>query len=175
VYIGQWKDDKKMGKGKFTYHKPIPFPTSKIVNIGPSETNPKIVNDYNPNMKAEPSQHNSQPASYGDKFKAKFDGTNLTVTRIDKNKGWGQNLTWKLTPAYNANDHGEYNGQWKDDKKEGKGTFTYPDDGVYIGQWKDDKKMGKGTFTYPDGGVFEGFWDNDKRTTIKMANFGNSL
>ena len=153
VYNGQWKDDKKDGIGKFKYHQQSPFPTSKMVTIGPSSTttnNKLVVKCNNPNMRPEPSV---KKTSYGDIFEAKFDGKDLTVTRIDKNKGWGQNLQWELIPTYNADDHGEYYGQWKDDKKEGVGIYTYPDGGVYDGHWKDDKKTGPGTFTYPDGRV----------------------
>jgi len=31
-----------------------------------------------------------------------------------------------------------YEGEWANDKRNGKGVFTFPDDTSYIGEWKDD-------------------------------------
>mmetsp|Transcript_19471 Transcript_19471/g.33104 ORF Transcript_19471/g.33104 Transcript_19471/m.33104 type:complete len:84 (-) Transcript_19471:6-257(-) len=38
-----------------------------------------------------------------------------------------------LTP-----DGSKYDGEWKDDKKNGRGVYTYPDGSKYDGEWKDD-------------------------------------
>jgi len=43
-------------------------------------------------------------------------------------------------------------------KRNGQGTFTYPDGQKYVGRWKDDKRNGQGTSTYPDGGKYVGRW-----------------
>ena len=51
----------------------------------------------------------------------------------------------------------------KDDKRNGQGTFTYPDVGKYVGRWKDDKRNGQGTFTYPDGREYVGEYNYGKR------------
>ncbi|MFN9905335.1 MAG: membrane-binding protein, partial [bacterium] len=42
-------------------------------------------------------------------------------------------------------------GQWKNNKMEGRGVFTWPDGRKYEGEYLDDKKEGKGTFYWPDG------------------------
>ena len=57
----------------------------------------------------------------------------------------------------------EYVGQYKDDKKEGKGKFTFANGIEYNGDWKDGKQHGKGTLTSfnADGTVkekIEGEW-----------------
>lgn len=39
----------------------------------------------------------------------------------------------------------KYDGEWKDDKKHGKGSFT-DKTGKYIGNWKEDRQHGKGQF-----------------------------
>ena len=39
------------------------------------------------------------------------------------------------------------------DKKEGRGRYTYADGEVYEGDWKNDKK-GRGTYTSADGDVY---------------------
>jgi len=55
----------------------------------------------------------------------------------------------------------KYVGEWKDDKFHGQGTFTWANGDQYIGEWKDSKKHGKGTKTYTDGSVEKGIWKND--------------
>jgi hypothetical protein len=43
----------------------------------------------------------------------------------------------------------EYDGEWKDDRKEGRGKMKYVDGSVYEGIWKDDKVWLKYvSFTY---------------------------
>ena len=44
-----------------------------------------------------------------------------------------------------------YDGLWKNNMFNGKGTFTWKDCKYYIGDWKEDKKHGKGMMRYPDG------------------------
>jgi hypothetical protein len=39
----------------------------------------------------------------------------------------------------------KYNGNWKDDIKEGHGVFYYSENEKYDGEWKNDHKCGKGT------------------------------
>ena len=56
-----------------------------------------------------------------------------------------------------------YLGNWKDNKKDGKGTMTYDDGDVYEGDWKDDVKDGKGKMTYANGSVYEGDYNNGER------------
>ena len=79
----------------------------------------------------------------------------------------------------------KYDGQWKDDKKEGKGYFFYKETGEvykgnfsndlpngigiyyfkngdrYEGSFKDGKKHGKGTIIFKNGGKFKGEFKND--------------
>jgi hypothetical protein len=42
----------------------------------------------------------------------------------------------------------KYEGSWKNDRKEGKGTFVWNDGCKYEGDWKNDVRDGKGTFEY---------------------------
>jgi hypothetical protein len=55
-----------------------------------------------------------------------------------------------------------YWGGWKDDKKNGDGTFVWPDGRKFIGRMKDDKKNGPGILYFPNGFRLEGTWINDK-------------
>jgi hypothetical protein len=57
-----------------------------------------------------------------------------------------------------------YEGQWLDDAMTGRGTkyeLTFPLPGMYQGQLKDGKRYGDGTFHADDGHIFEGDWLND--------------
>ena len=39
-----------------------------------------------------------------------------------------------------------YSGEWKNNKMEGSGVFTWPDGRRYEGEYIDDKKEGRGIF-----------------------------
>lgn len=56
-----------------------------------------------------------------------------------------------------------YTGEWKDDKKTGKGTFRWSNGMVYEGDWVENKRNGQGKFTWPNGQVFDGHWVGDRR------------
>jgi len=43
-----------------------------------------------------------------------------------------------------------YEGEWKDDKLNGQGVYTYTDGTRYEGEFKDSKYNGQGVMTYPD-------------------------
>jgi hypothetical protein len=125
VYEGEWKDDKKHGKGKCTY-------------------------------------------ASGDVYEGEF---------ADGNYHGKGNYTYASGEVYegefaDGNYHGKgkythvsgdvYEGEWKDDKKHGKGKCTYASGDVYEGEWKVDKKHSKGICTYASGDVYEGEWKDDK-------------
>ena len=60
-------------------------------------------------------------------------------------------------------DGGRYEGEWKDDKCHGNGTFIYPDGSRYEREHKDDNYDGQGTLTLSTGNKYEGEWkDNIK-------------
>ena len=41
--------------------------------------------------------------------------------------------------------------------------MTYPDKSFYNGEWKEDKRDGKGLMKYIDGSDYNGEWSADKR------------
>jgi len=63
-----------------------------------------------------------------------------------------------------------YVGEWKNNKKHGKGIFTWADGRIYEGNYKDGKKHGKGTFTFANGKVLEGEWKNDLNQNLNTIN-----
>ena len=55
-----------------------------------------------------------------------------------------------------------YNGEI-DGKLNGHGTMKYSNGNTYVGDWKDDKRHGRGKQTNANGTVFhDGVWVNDK-------------
>jgi hypothetical protein len=56
-----------------------------------------------------------------------------------------------------------YEGEWVDGRINGFGTLTYQDGDKYIGEWVDGKMNGQGTYVYADGDKYEGQWKDDKR------------
>jgi hypothetical protein len=57
----------------------------------------------------------------------------------------------------------KYEGEWEEDKKHGKGTYSYASRDKYEGEWKEGKKHGKGTYIYAPLDRYEGVWKDDKR------------
>ncbi len=66
--------------------------------------------------------------------------------------------TWK-------DDHFWYTGEFKDGKKNGKGTYKNIDGDEYVGEFKDDLQHGQGTFTKDDGTIESGMWEDDTLVT----------
>lgn len=80
---------------------------------------------------------------------------------------------------YNANKKGvrhtvysvngdEYTGEWLNNLKHGKGTYTWKHNkAIYDGDWAKGKRNGFGTYSLPQGNgyrkVYAGGWKNDKR------------
>ena len=64
------------------------------------------------------------------------------------------------------NDGGYYEGEYKDGKWDGQGTFSVSDGEKYVGEFKDGKWDGQGTLTFPDGIKFVGEFREDKPWNI---------
>ena len=56
-----------------------------------------------------------------------------------------------------------YEGELKDNKRQGKGMHIWPNGDKYEGEWFDDQKHGQGTFTWSDGDKYEGEWNEGKK------------
>ena len=59
-----------------------------------------------------------------------------------------------------------YEGDFNDNKLEGNGTYKWQDGRIYTGQWKDSQMQGIGKFIFPDGKVYTGEMKNDHRHGI---------
>ncbi len=55
-----------------------------------------------------------------------------------------------------------YVGDTLNNKKHGKGTYTWANGDKYVGDYVNDKKTGKGTYYFANGDKYEGDWVNNK-------------
>jgi hypothetical protein len=76
--------------------------------------------------------------------------------KYGKKDGKGK-FTWKSGATYD--------GEWKDDLRNGFGTFANSNskDWIYEGFFVDDLYEGKGIYKWPDGRVYEGLWKKGKQ------------
>ena len=62
----------------------------------------------------------------------------------------------RTLPAHTMNStHAQVWGQFKDDKKNGKGTYYFASGNKYVGDWVEDNRTGQGVLTYTDGDRYE--------------------
>jgi len=56
-------------------------------------------------------------------------------------------------------------GQWREDRKDGKGIMKYHNGDVYTGEFSDDNMHGKGVFEYAAGDILKsiGEWKDGKK------------
>jgi hypothetical protein len=67
----------------------------------------------------------------------------------------------------------KYVGEFKEGKRNGQGTLTYANGDKYVGDWKDDWGNGKGTKTFVNGDIYVGQFKDGKRNgqgTLTYAN-----
>ena len=64
----------------------------------------------------------------------------------------------------------KYEGDYKNDHKEGQGKFEWPNGRIYEGEWKLGKMDGQGTYTSEKGKVRVGIWQDGKRISWVKEN-----
>ena len=62
-----------------------------------------------------------------------------------------------------------YVGNYKNNRINGYGIFTWANGEKYTGQWKDDKIYGQGKYIFNDGNIKEGIWKNGKFMYAKKS------
>ena len=131
-YDGQWRNDKKNGKGIFT--------SSHYYNC-----KNKVGMKYEGDFKDD-----------------KFDGYGITTyTNGDKYEGeWKNNKQYgKGTVSYL--DGSKYDGEWVNGHFEGLGVFYLKNGEKYEGRFFDNKYNGYGKYYYNNGNYLEGIFKND--------------
>lgn len=77
--------------------------------------------------------------------------------------------------TYIWNDDSQYQGQWKNGEMNGYGIFFDSKGRNYEGQWKEGNMDGIGTFKWDDGRKYIGFFKNDKRDGFGIYLWKNPL
>lgn len=75
--------------------------------------------------------------------------------------------------TYTWSDGTTYDGEWKNNKTNGKGSLIYGNGDKYIGKFLNGKKNGIGTYTWSNGEKYNGEWVNDKITGDGTYTFKN--
>ena len=86
--------------------------------------------------------------------------------QIKNNKREGKGIFY-----WNVGDR--YKGQWKNDLKEGKGIYYYNNGDRYEGDWKNDLKEGKGIYYWKNGEIYEGDWKNNLKEGLGIHHYKN--
>ena len=184
VYVGEFKDGKRDGKGKMTYLNG---------NVYDGEFKDDRHHGYGELFSV------SMQIRYVGYWKNGFRsglGTEYYISKTSLNGFWKGGK--KYEGGWNGKKHGkgiftwndgrEFVGNWnygkksyteckmtysngdifvgrlKNYKREGRGKMTYSNGSVYVGEWKNDKRNGKGTYTHVNSDkVYVGEWKDGKR------------
>lgn len=144
VYVGQMKDGKPHGKGKYTWSNGDFYEgdwvNGKMHGRGKCTwvTGDSYEGDWVKNQRTGKGKH---IYASGDFYDGDF------VNGLNHGKG---KYTWATGDSYE--------GDWVNDKRTGKGKCTWANGDIYEGDWVNSKMHGKGKYTWADGSVFEGEW-----------------
>ena len=163
-YNGEWKDNKRNGKGIYTRADGIGYQVvykdDKLTKKGPTYYFPngdKYTGDIYVEKDNKDKKDDKAAAKDPDTEPIIKDGKGtLLLANGDKYEGaWKSDKQDGKGKFTNANGD-VYDGEWKKGIKTGKGKMTLKDKTVYDGEWKNDKPDGEGTYTWPDGTKYSG-------------------
>lgn len=66
-----------------------------------------------------------------------------------------------------------FEGTLRNSRKEGRGTYVWPNGLRYSGEWRDDLQHGKGSLTFDNGDVYEGDFVANERTGSGVLRYKN--
>ncbi|XP_066245982.1 MORN repeat-containing protein 3-like [Euwallacea similis] len=164
-YIGEWKNDKKAGKG-------VIITRNGKLYEGDMENNYR--HGFGVLAQRTPSTDVYSLRYRGDWKNGKMHGHGLRIYpdgsyyigefRSGKRQGHGQQ--WYPDGAY-------FDGEFKNDVREGLGILIRSDGNRYEGEWYNDLKHGKGRFVHLDSGQLQvGVWNDDFCVCSQMSDLG---
>ena len=143
VYVGQWEDGKRQGRGAQTYV------AKEILQLPGNEPEGEI-----------PGSPSALPNSPGSRLRKLPSGNKDCYNGEwlnDKPHGEG-------TLDMKGSTGDTYEGQFAVGMPSGQGKCFYASGAVYTGQWRVGKRDGHGVFRSPAGTVYDGQWVNDQRS-----------
>ena len=162
IYIGEVKQDKLYGHGKF-------MNIQGDIILGFFKDN--CFHGYN---YIERNQNNSK--FEGQFEKNKFNGYGIEQFS-DGSSYFGQyknNEKWGLG-TYSWGNGCQYQGEWRNGRPNGMGIFVDNKNRYYEGEWKNGKMNGIGLFKWGDGRKYFGEFNNDKRNGFGIYFWNNPL
>ncbi|XP_030757872.1 MORN repeat-containing protein 3-like isoform X2 [Sitophilus oryzae] len=153
-YIGEWKDDKKSGKG-------IILTRNDDLYEGDMERN--FRHGFGVLSKKIPNTEVYQLCYRGDWKNGKMHGTGLRIYpdnsfylgQFCNGKRHWHGQQWFPDGAF-------FDGYFENDKRNGVGVFVQANGNRYEGEWRDDLKHGNGLFFHLDNGQLQdGVWVDD--------------
>ena len=143
-YEGKWKGGKKQGQGTYT------FPDGS-----------KYVGEFRGNKPGDNTFYDKDGNNIG---KLEY----LYQRKVNGKWEWYDNEEEDNEYFGQIENRYKYVREFKDGKKQGQGTYTFPDGRKYVGKFKDGKEYGLGTYTFPDRSKYVGeFKDGNKPENVK--------
>ncbi|VDL19884.1 unnamed protein product [Hymenolepis diminuta] len=139
-YTGEWKDNKKHGRGIQTWKK------SGLVYEGYWEDGKRCGSG----VLYAVDKNDQRKKIYSGLWK---DNKRDVITQ-PLIYGYGEN--WYRCDEF-------YEGEWSEDKRSGWGRQYYKDGSMYEGEWLHDKRWGNGMLRLPNENRYEGEWINDMK------------
>ena len=167
-YVGQHQDDKVMGQGTYTWANGDKY----IGGFKNKKRHGQGTYTYSDGTKNYGTWENDKLNGYAITYNANGSINQEGIFKDDKFLSEKKNaLPACPTSGYFHNcfgsdewDSGEkYIGEYRDNKRNGLGTYTYASGNMYTGEYKDNKKNGEGTFIWIEGDKYVGEYKNDKR------------
>ncbi len=159
VFTGTLKNGKREGKGRLFAARD----SSVMEGIFGGDTIISGSISYKSGIKVEGDFSGSQVTGKGKIFYP--DGRRYEGDLI-KNSAEGTGTFWS------ANGKTKYEGEWKNNMKNGKGKQT-DETGTYEGAWANNKRNGYGTQTYKNGDEYYGDFEDDKRNGTGVMKYTN--
>uniref|UniRef100_A0A2S2NC87 MORN repeat-containing protein 3 n=1 Tax=Schizaphis graminum TaxID=13262 RepID=A0A2S2NC87_SCHGA len=152
VYMGNWQNDKKQGKGKKTYKNKTVYEGDWVANKrhGFGVMTKKVGDHFVYVCDGQWIDNRFTKGKWYEECGI-YDGNFSTAGRRIK-CGYGT-MQW--------NDGAVYQGQWRNNEYNGQGKYVEVNGNFYDGQWRNGLKHGKGVYVFIDKGQFmEGVWIN---------------
>lgn len=108
-----------------------------------------------------------------DSSNVQIDSNSINQETIQEEATKSDSSNEPITPAEPTYENGSYSGEFKDSKRDGKGSFIWKDGTKYEGQWIDDKIEGSGKIVFSQGDSYEGNFENNKMSGLGTYTFKN--
>ena len=102
-----------------------------------------------------------QPTSISFVLVNKSNGSRTVFSPSSKSSGQVRKYDYLMNPDVILIDGYEYTGDFKDGCRQGKGVILYKNGDKYDGEWANDKYNGKGIYYFHDGSTYEGGYKDD--------------